>query len=100
MGIDTEEVLKIASTKWNYAPHQPGLVGGHCIGVDPYYLAYKAIEVDYYPHLILSGRETNNKMGYFVADRVMQLMTKKNISSYTLQGNREKQLLLMSLLNS
>ena len=79
LDIDTEEILNIAATKWNYAPHQPGLVGGHCIGVDPYYLAHKAIEADYYPHLILSGRETNNKMGYFVAEQVMQLMTKKNI---------------------
>jgi len=79
LGIDTEEILKIAATKWNYAPHQPGLVGGHCIGVDPYYLAHKAIESGYYPQLILSGREINNKMGYFVADQVMQLMTIKNI---------------------
>lgn len=79
LGIDTEEILNIAATKWNYAPHEPGLVGGHCIGVDPYYLAHKAIEAEYYPHLILSGRETNNKMGYFVADQLMQLMTSKNI---------------------
>ena len=79
LGIDTEEILDIASTKWNFVHHQPGLVGGHCIGVDPYYLAHKAIESDYYPQVILSGRETNNKMGSFVANNVVQLMTNQKI---------------------
>jgi UDP-N-acetyl-D-glucosamine/UDP-N-acetyl-D-galactosamine dehydrogenase len=78
--VDTQEVIKIASTKWNFAFHTPGLVGGHCIGVDPYYLAYKAIESGIYPQLILSGREINNKMGSYIAGQVMQLMTKKDIS--------------------
>ncbi|MBL11159.1 MAG: Vi polysaccharide biosynthesis protein VipA/TviB [Acidiferrobacteraceae bacterium] len=80
LSIDTEEILKIASTKWNFNPFSPGLVGGHCIGVDPYYLAYKAINSGYYPKLILSGRETNNKMGFNIADEVITIMAKKRIS--------------------
>jgi len=79
LGIDTEEILNIASTKWNFAAHTPGLVGGHCIGVDPYYLAFKATESNIYPQLILSGREINNKMGQYVADQTMQLMTQRSI---------------------
>ena len=79
LDVDTQEVINIASTKWNFAFHTPGLVGGHCIGVDPYYLAHKAIESGIYPHLILSGREINNKMGRHIASQVMQLMTKKEI---------------------
>ena len=67
VGIDTEEVLIAAGTKWNFIPMKPGLVGGHCIGVDPYYLAHKAIEVNYYPELILAGRKLNNKMGKYAA---------------------------------
>ena len=80
LSIDTEEILEVASTKWNFIHLKPGLVGGHCIGVDPYYLAHKAISSGYYPKLILSGRETNNKMGKVVADEVMTIMARKNIS--------------------
>ena len=62
MGIDTHEVLKAAGTKWNFLPFKPGLVGGHCTGVDPYYLAHKAIEFDYHPEIILAGRRMNDSM--------------------------------------
>ena len=79
LNIDTEEVLKVASTKWNFLPFSPGLVGGHCIGVDPYYLTYKAIEVGYNPEMILAGRKLNDNMGNYVADQVTKLMTKKHI---------------------
>ncbi len=77
--IDTQEVLKAAGTKWNFLPFTPGLVGGHCIGVDPYYLAQKAIEVGYYPQIILSGRRINDSMGSYVADCLVKLMLKKEI---------------------
>ncbi len=77
--IDTESVLKAASTKWNFIPFKPGLVGGHCIGVDPYYLTHKAIEVGYNPEIILSGRKLNDSMGEYVAIQVSQLMKNKNI---------------------
>jgi len=77
--IDTEEVLKAAGTKWNFLPFRPGLVGGHCIGVDPYYLTHKAIEVGYNPEMILAGRRLNDSMGVYVADQVTKLMTKKRI---------------------
>ena len=79
MGIDTHEVLDAASTKWNFLPFKPGLVGGHCIGVDPYYLAHKAISLGYNPQVILSGRNVNDKMSNFVTDKVIQLLTKNNI---------------------
>ena len=79
LNIDTEEVLKVASTKWNFLPFSPGLVGGHCIGVDPYYLTHKAIEVGYNPEMILAGRKLNDNMGNYVADQVTKLMTKKSI---------------------
>ena len=79
LNIDTEEVLKVASTKWNFLPFKPGLVGGHCIGVDPYYLTHKAIEVGYNPEMILAGRKLNDNMGNYVADQVTKLMTKKRI---------------------
>ena len=79
LNIDTEEVLKVASTKWNFLPFSPGLVGGHCIGVDPYYLTHKAIEVGYNPEMILAGRKLNDNMGNYVADQVTKLMTKKCI---------------------
>jgi UDP-N-acetyl-D-galactosamine dehydrogenase len=79
LGIDTNEVLKAAGTKWNFLPFKPGLVGGHCIGVDPYYLAQKAIEVGYHPEIILAGRRLNDSMGQYVATQVIQLMTKKHI---------------------
>jgi UDP-N-acetyl-D-galactosamine dehydrogenase len=79
LDIDTNEVLKAAGTKWNFLPFKPGLVGGHCIGVDPYYLAQKAIEVGYHPEIILAGRRLNDSMGQYVATQVIQLMTKKHI---------------------
>lgn len=78
--IDTHEVLEAASTKWNFLPFKPGLVGGHCIGVDPYYLAQKAISAGYYPEIILSGRRINDGMGAYIADAVVKLMIKKEIS--------------------
>lgn len=79
MDIDTSEVLEAAGTKWNFLPFRPGLVGGHCIGVDPYYLTYKAQEVGYNPEVILSGRRINDGMGPYVAKSVIKLMTKKKI---------------------
>jgi len=80
LGIDTNEVLEAASTKWNFLPFKPGLVGGHCIGVDPYYLAQKATSVGYYPEIILSGRRINDGMGAYIADTVVKLMLKKQIN--------------------
>ena len=80
MGIDTHEVLAAAGTKWNFLNFRPGLVGGHCIGVDPYYLAQKAQEVGYHPEIILSGRRLNDSMGNYVAGEVIKLMIKKGIS--------------------
>lgn len=77
IGIDTTEVIEAAGTKWNFLKYKPGLVGGHCIGVDPYYLAYKAESLGYQPDVILSGRRVNNNMGRFVADKVIKLMIKK-----------------------
>jgi len=77
--IDTEEVLKAAGSKWNFLPFRPGLVGGHCIGVDPYYLTHKAIEVGYRPEMILAGRRLNDDMGSYVAKQVVELMTKRGI---------------------
>lgn len=79
LDIDTEEVLKAAGTKWNFLPFKPGLVGGHCIGVDPYYLTHKAMEVGYYPEIILAGRKLNDSMGKYVANEIINLMTKKRI---------------------
>jgi UDP-N-acetyl-D-glucosamine/UDP-N-acetyl-D-galactosamine dehydrogenase len=79
LDIDTESVLKAAGTKWNFLPFRPGLVGGHCIGVDPYYLTHKALEVGYNPEMILAGRRLNDSMGSYVADQVSKLMTKKRI---------------------
>jgi UDP-N-acetyl-D-glucosamine/UDP-N-acetyl-D-galactosamine dehydrogenase len=80
LDIDTESVLEAAATKWNFLPFKPGLVGGHCIGVDPYYLTYKAIEVGYNPEMILAGRKLNDNMGFHVVEQVIRLMTKKNIN--------------------
>ncbi len=77
MGIDTHEVLEAAGTKWNFLPFKPGLVGGHCIGVDPYYLAQKAQEYGYNPEIILAGRRMNDEMGKYVAQQVIKLMIKK-----------------------
>jgi UDP-N-acetyl-D-galactosamine dehydrogenase len=79
LDIDTESVLEAAGTKWNFLPFRPGLVGGHCIGVDPYYLTHKALEVGYNPEMILAGRRLNDNMGPYVADQVSKLMTKKRI---------------------
>jgi len=79
MNIDTEAVLKAAGTKWNFLPFQPGLVGGHCIGVDPYYLTHKANAIGYQPEVILAGRRLNDNMGSYVVNEVSKLMTKKNI---------------------
>ena len=77
--IDTREVLKAAATKWNFLPFTPGLVGGHCIGVDPYYLARKAQKIGYNPELILTARRINDSMGFYVAERVLKLMIQKDI---------------------
>ncbi len=79
LGIDTLEVLQAAGTKWNFLPFRPGLVGGHCIGVDPYYLTHKAQEVGYHPEVILAGRRINDSMAGHVADETVKLMLKKNI---------------------
>ncbi len=79
MGIDTNDVLEAAGTKWNFLKYQPGLVGGHCIGVDPYYLAHKAESLGYHPQVILSGRRVNDTMGIFVANKVVKLMIGKGI---------------------
>ena len=77
LGIDTLEVLAAAQTKWNFLPFRPGLVGGHCIGVDPYYLTHKAQEAGYHPEVILAGRRINDGMGRYVADQVARLMMKR-----------------------
>jgi UDP-N-acetyl-D-galactosamine dehydrogenase len=79
LNIDTNDVLEAAGTKWNFLKYRPGLVGGHCIGVDPYYLAHKASKHGYYPHVILSGRRVNDYMGTFVANKVVKIMIKKGI---------------------
>lgn len=79
MGIDTEAVLKAAGTKWNFLPFRPGLVGGHCIGVDPYYLTHKAQEIGHHPEVILAGRRINDSMGPHVAERLVRLMSHKHL---------------------
>ena len=79
IGIDTEEVLEAAGTKWNFLPFRPGLVGGHCIGVDPYYLTHKAQELSYYPEVILAGRRLNDDMGRYIAEQIIKLMMKGKI---------------------
>lgn len=79
LGIDTHAVLEAAGTKWNFLPFKPGLVGGHCIGVDPYYLAQKAQEMGYHPEIILAGRRLNDSMGEYVASQVVKLMIKKGV---------------------
>ena len=79
LDIDTEAVLKAAGTKWNFLPFRPGLVGGHCIGIDPYYLTHKAIEVGYHPDIILAGRRLNDNMGSYAVDQISKLMIKKRI---------------------
>lgn len=79
LGINTHDVLTAAGTKWNFLPFKPGLVGGHCIGVDPYYLAQKALEVGYHPEIILAGRRMNDSMGEYVASQVVKTLIRKNI---------------------
>ena len=78
MGIDTSDVLEAAGTKWNFLKFKPGLVGGHCIGVDPYYLAHKAESLGYHPQVILSGRRVNDYMGKFIASNVVKLLISRN----------------------
>ncbi|HZY38400.1 MAG TPA: nucleotide sugar dehydrogenase [Mucilaginibacter sp.] len=85
IGIDTNDVLAAAATKWNFLKYKPGLVGGHCIGVDPYYLAHKAESLGYHPEVILSGRRVNDNMGVFVANKVIKLMIKKG---HNIAGSR------------
>ncbi len=89
--IDTHAVLEAAGTKWNFLPFKPGLVGGHCIGVDPYYLAQKALEMGYNPEIILAGRKLNDSMGDYVAAQVVKLMLKKEI------GVKNSKLLLLGI---
>ncbi len=79
LGIDTREVLEAASTKWNFLPFRPGLVGGHCIGVDPYYLTHKAEAIGYHPEMILAGRRINDNMGQYVAREITKLMTQRRL---------------------
>jgi UDP-N-acetyl-D-galactosamine dehydrogenase len=79
LGIDTEEVLEAAGTKWNFLPFRPGLVGGHCIGVDPYYLTHKAQEIGYHPEVILAGRRINDNMGIYVAGQIIKLMMMRKL---------------------
>jgi UDP-N-acetyl-D-galactosamine dehydrogenase len=88
--IDTQEVLAAAGTKWNFLPFKPGLVGGHCISVDPHYLAFKAKAVGYEPHVILSGRAVNEKMGVFVAEKIIAALAKKH------QGNIAQKTVLIA----
>ncbi|MCF6280666.1 MAG: Vi polysaccharide biosynthesis UDP-N-acetylglucosamine C-6 dehydrogenase TviB [Candidatus Polarisedimenticolaceae bacterium] len=90
LDIDTEEVLEAAGSKWNFLPFRPGLVGGHCIGVDPYYLTHKAQSIGYNPEIILAGRRLNDSMGAYVSNQVIKLLMKKNM----LNGNDTKILLL------
>ena len=85
IGIDTNDVLEAAGTKWNFLKYKPGLVGGHCIGVDPYYLAHKAESLGYHPEVILSGRRVNDNMGMFVANKVVKLLIKKG---YKIAGSK------------
>ena len=80
MDIDTHQVLEAASTKWNFMPFKPGLVGGHCIGVDPYYLTHKAEQTGYKPEVILAGRRINDSMGKECANMMIKKMIKKNIN--------------------
>ena len=80
LNINTSEVLEAASTKWNFLPFKPGLVGGHCIGVDPYYLTHKAVEVGHHPEIILAGRKINDRMGEFIAEKTISELAKQGIS--------------------
>ena len=80
LNINTKAVLEAAETKWNFLPFKPGLVGGHCVGVDPYYLAHKSIEVGYIPEMIISGRRLNDRMGLYVSEQVIKIMIKKSVN--------------------
>ncbi|HXQ31315.1 MAG TPA: Vi polysaccharide biosynthesis UDP-N-acetylglucosamine C-6 dehydrogenase TviB [Steroidobacteraceae bacterium] len=91
LGIDTQEVLAAAGSKWNFLPFRPGLVGGHCIGVDPYYLTHKAQEIGYHPEMILAGRRINDNMGLYVAAEILKLMTTKKIHA------KESRILVLGL---
>jgi len=91
LGLDTEEVLNAAASKWNFLPFRPGLVGGHCIGVDPYYLTHKAQEIGYHPEMILAGRRINDNMGLYVAAEILKLMTTKKIHA------KESRILVLGL---
>ena len=82
VGIDTEEVLDAAGTKWNFLPFRPGLVGGHCIGIDPYYLTYKAEQLGYHPQMILAGRRINDNMSLYVSSQIVKLMLAKTIQPH------------------
>ena len=79
LGLDTGAVLEAAGTKWNFLPFRPGLVGGHCIGVDPYYLTHKAQHIGFHPQMILAGRRTNDGMGAYVAGELVKLMARKGV---------------------
>ncbi len=92
IGIDTNDVLEAAGTKWNFLKYKPGLVGGHCIGVDPYYLSYKAESVGYHPQVILSGRRVNDYMGIFIANKVIKLMIENEITV-----NKKTKILIMGI---
>jgi UDP-N-acetyl-D-galactosamine dehydrogenase len=81
VGIDTEEVLEAAGTKWNFLPFRPGLVGGHCIGIDPYYLTYKAEQLGYHPEMILAGRRINDNMALYVVSQIIKRMLKQRIQA-------------------
>src|SRR3546814_21131288 len=85
MGIDTQAVLEAAGTKWNFLPFRPGLVGGHCIGVDPYYLTHKAQAIGYHPEIILAGCRLNDSMGGYVVSQLVKTMTKRSIQ---VQGSK------------
>ena len=91
MNIDTNSVLDAAGTKWNFLPFKPGLVGGHCIGVDPYYLTYKAELIGYEPKLILAGRKLNDSMGEYLAELVVDELTKRSMNI------KESSVLIMGL---
>jgi UDP-N-acetyl-D-galactosamine dehydrogenase len=82
MGIDTESVLEAAGSKWNFLPFRPGLVGGHCIGVDPYYLTYKAESIGYHPQIILAGRRLNDSMGVYAVGQLVKAMTKRRLQVF------------------
>ena len=86
VGIDTEEVLEAAGTKWNFLPFRPGLVGGHCIGVDPYYLTYKAQQLGYHPQMILAGRRINDNMSLYVASQIIKRLLRKGIQPLKARG--------------